>query len=228
MKQHYTSQRGGTILGFIVGAMVGLGAALAVAVYVTKVPVPFMNKGTTPRGVDQDAQESTRNKDWNPNTPLFGKNPAPAPTPATAASTPATAVAKPAPAASASAVAAKPAGAASAAVAAKIERVEPAKPASADPLGDLARAKAAGVPAGADPFDYFVQAGAFRTPEDAEAQRAKLAMMGWEARVTEREQSGRTVYRVRVGPFGKRDDAEQIKGKFDGAGVESALVRVQR
>ena len=231
MKQHYTSQRGGTILGFIVGAMVGLGAALAVAVYVTKVPVPFMNKGTTARGAEQDAQESTRNKDWNPNAPLFGKNPAPAPTPATAASTPATATAKPAAVAAsapASAVAAKPASAASAAVAAKTERVEPARPASADPLGDLARAKAAGVPATSDPFDYFVQAGAFRTPEDAEAQRAKLAMMGWEAKVTEREQSGRTVYRVRVGPFGKRDDAEQIKDKFDGAGVESALVRVQR
>ncbi len=233
MTHKHRQQRGGTILGFIVGAMVGLGAALAVAVYVTKVPVPFMNKGTTSRGAEQDAQESTRNKDWNPNAPLLGKNPAPAPTPATAASTPATApstaAAKPAAAASASSVAAKPASAAaSAAVAAKIERVEPAKPASADPLGDLARAKAAGVPATSDPFDYFVQAGAFRTPEDAEAQRAKLAMMGWEARVTEREQSGRTVYRVRVGPFGKRDDAEQIKDKFDGAGVESALVRVQR
>jgi cell division protein FtsN len=227
MKQHYSSQRGGTILGFIVGALVGLGAALAVAVYVTKVPVPFMNKGTTTRGAEQDAQESTRNKDWNPNAPLFGKSPTPAPTPATAAAKPATAptAATPAPA---NAVATKPASGASAAVAAKAERVEPARPASADPLGDLARAKAAGVPATADPFDYFVQAGAFRAPEDAEAQRAKLAMMGWEARVTEREQSGRTVYRVRVGPFGKRDDAEQIKDKFDGAGVESALVRVQR
>ena len=240
-KNRPAQQRGGTILGFIVGALVGLGAALAVAVYVTKVPVPFMNKGTTPRGAEQDAQESTRNKDWNPNAPLLGKNPAPAATPAatpaTASAVPtpptpatAAAAAKTAPAAAAAPgnVAAKPGGAASAAVAAKIERVEPAQPASTDPLGDLARAKAAGVPATPDPFDYFVQAGAFRTPEDAEAQRAKLAMMGWEARVTEREQSGRTVYRVRVGPFGKRDDAEQIKGKFDGAGVESALVRVQR
>ena len=34
-------QRGGTLLGVIIGALVGLGAALAVAVYVTKVPVPF-------------------------------------------------------------------------------------------------------------------------------------------------------------------------------------------
>jgi len=38
-------QLGGTILGFIIGVVVGLAAALAVAVYVTKVPVPFMNKG---------------------------------------------------------------------------------------------------------------------------------------------------------------------------------------
>ena len=38
-------QRGGTILGFILGLIVGLGVALGVAVYVTKVPVPFLNKG---------------------------------------------------------------------------------------------------------------------------------------------------------------------------------------
>ena len=36
-------QRGGTILGFIIGVVVGLAAALVVAVYVTKVPVPFLN-----------------------------------------------------------------------------------------------------------------------------------------------------------------------------------------
>ncbi len=48
-----------------------------------------------------------------------------------------------------------------------------------------------------------------------------------EARVSEREQNGRTVFRVRVGPFTKRDDAEMLKEKLDGAGVESALVRVQ-
>ena len=36
------------------------------------------------------------------------------------------------------------------------------------------------------------------------------------------------VFRVRVGPFTKRDDAEQLKEKLDGAGLESALVRVQR
>lgn len=233
MSKKQKKQRGGTIIGFIIGAMVGLGAALAVALYVTKVPVPFMNKGAT-RGADQDASEATKNKDWDPNSPLYGKNPA---KPAVPAGPTAEGVVQPtAPAVTGTPVSPVPAkpGAATPPVAAvqpKPERIE-TKPAdaksavSADPLGDLARAKAGN--SAVDPFNYFVQAGAFRTPEDAESQRAKLAMMGWEAKVTEREQSGRTVFRVRVGPFDKRDDADRIKEKFESAGVESALVRVQR
>ena len=210
-------QTGGTIVGFIVGVIVGLGAALAVAVYVTKVPVPFLNKGNG-RGVDMDAAETQKNKNWDPNSPWYGKNPArPAAPPAVAASAPTPAA--PDARAVASAPAPKPA-------ASKPEAKAETKP-GADPLGDLAVAKAA-AKGNLDPFDYFVQAGAFRTQADADAQRAKLAMLGWEARVSEREQNGRAVFRVRIGPFTKRDDAEVLKEKLDGAGLESALVRVQR
>ncbi|MFN9727000.1 SPOR domain-containing protein [Acidovorax sp.] len=209
-------QTGGTIIGFIVGVIVGLGAALGVAVYVTKVPVPFLNKSGA-RTADMDAAETQKNKDWDPNAPLYGKNPARPP--AAAASAPAVAAA-PAPDVSAAASAAKPA--ASKPEAAKAET----KP-GADPLGDLAVAKAAAA-GNVDPFDYFVQAGAFRTQADADAQRAKLAMLGWEARVSEREQNGRPVFRVRIGPFTKRADAEHLKEKLEGAAVDSVLVRVQR
>ena len=75
---------------------------------------------------------------------------------------------------------------------------------------------------------YFVQAGAYGRSEDADQQRARLAIQGVAARVTEREQAGRTVYRVRVGPFDKKDEADATKEKLDSAGVESALVRVQK
>lgn len=209
-------QTGGTIIGFIVGVIVGLGAALAVAVYVTKVPVPFLNKGNG-RGADMDAAESQKNKNWDPNSPLYGKNPARAP------AAPASAVA-PAPDVQA---AAAPAASAPKPAASKPEAAKAESKPGADPLGDLAVAKAAAKGA-VDPFDYFVQAGAFRTQQDADAQRAKLAMLGWEAKVSEREQNGRPVFRVRVGPFTKRDDAEQLKEKLEGSGVESALVRVQK
>ena len=221
-------QRGGTLLGLIVGALLGLGAALAVAVYVTKVPVPFLNKGQS-HSAENDAAEAKKNKDWDPNAALAGKN---AVRPAVAASA-ATAPAVTGPLGGAT----PPAGAASSAKA--VTAVAPTKaPVSNDPLGDLAKAKtdskndarldAGSASSGVDPFNYFIQAGAFRTPEDAEQQRAKLLLMGFQAKVTEREQSGRTVYRVRLGPFEKKDEADKAKEKLDANSIETALVRVQR
>ena len=238
------SQRGGTFLGLIIGALVGLGIALTVAVYVTKVPVPFMNKSPayTP---DSDAAEARKNKDWNPNAPLAGKNPArSAPSasgevsaPAGSEPFPSTSVPDPVlspedakkadrtgkPPKTAALPASAPASSAAAAA-------RPARPAPADPLGDLAksRSESPAFASGADPFNYFIQAGAFRTPEDAEQQRARLLLLGMQAKVTEREQAGRTVYRVRVGPFDKKDDADRIKDRLDNNSIETALVRVQR
>ncbi len=217
------TQRGGTFLGVIIGLLLGLGAALAVAIYVTKVPVPFINKAATKTSAEQDAQESQKNKNWDPNAPLYGKNPAKP----SASGTVGTATTVPAPTATASA----PKAAATAASSPKATASAP-KP-SADPLGDLAKSKITGtatsaIAPGADPFTYFVQAGAFRTPEDAEAQKAKLTLAGFDAKITEREQSGRTVFRVRVGPLEKKDDADKAKDKLDAAGFETAVVRVQR
>jgi cell division protein FtsN len=73
-----------------------------------------------------------------------------------------------------------------------------------------------------------VQVGAYRRAEDAEAQRAQLAMQGLTARITEREQSGRTVYRVRLGPFETRGEADGMQQRIVGTGLEGQLVRVQR
>ena len=210
-------QRGGTLLGFILGALAGLGVALALAVYITKVPMPFMTK-TPSRTADDAAAEAKKNRDWDPNAALSGK---PAVKDAQAGVDPAAAPAAP---------------------------VAPGAPTpSADPVGDLAKAKTdtqakpaaptqgAAAPAATaatatagDPFNYFVQAGAFRTPEDAEQQRIKLSLMGLPARVSEREQSGRIVYRVRLGPFDKKDDAEKVKVRLDTGGLEATLVRVQK
>jgi cell division protein FtsN len=189
-------QRGGTLLGFIFGLIVGLSVALAVAIYVTKVPIPFLNKGVH-RSPDQDAAEEKKNKDWDPNAPLYGKNPVKPPE--------------------------KPMGEDAPAVIPPPSST-PAPTAGEDPLGDLARSRAAN----ADPFNYYVQAGAFRSADEAEAQRAKLALQGFDARVSEREQSGRTVFRVRIGPVESREDAERIQQKLTASKVDAALVRVQR
>lgn len=229
-------QRGGTFLGFVLGMVIGLAAALAVAVYVTKVPVPFVSKALS-RDPDQDANEQQKNKGWNPNAPLYGKNPAKPTSVAeqvvNAASEPAEVAPKPS---VSKPVVSKPVAASTPAASATKAELKPAV--TADPIGDLVKARAAAAAASkaaapaaeaaADSFIYFVQVGAFRTPEDAEAQRAKLLLAGIETKVSEREQSGRMVHRVRLGPFDNRDAAEKAKAKLEANGVDTALVRVQR
>ncbi|MDM4766991.1 SPOR domain-containing protein [Pelomonas sp. SE-A7] len=216
-----SEQRGGFVLGLIVGLLIGLAVALGVALYINKTPIPFVNK-VPQRTAEQDAEEAERNKNWDPNAPLAGKNgkaasgvvsagEAPAPKPAAAHASSAAPVQAPAPA---PAAAPAPAPVASKAVA----RTE------SKPEAKAADAKAAS----ADPSIYFVQAGAYLKTDDAEAQRAKLALLGHVAKIYEFEQSGRTVYRVRIGPLDARDEAEGLQKKLEGSGVEANLVRVQR
>jgi cell division protein FtsN len=193
--------RGGFAVGFVVGLLAGLVIALGVALYVSKVPIPFVNK-VPQRTAEQDAAEAERNKGWDPNAGLTGRPAVRPPAPAASAVTPPAATAAPAPA---------------------------ARAASAAPGATAARpAASAAAPGSTDPMVYYAQAGAFARGDDADAQRAKLALQGFEAQITEREQSGRTVYRVRVGPFNARADAERAIEQLKAAGVEAALVRVQK
>ena len=226
----FDGQRGGFAVGLIIGLLIGLALALAVALYVTKVPAPFVNK-VPQRTAGQDAAEAEKNKNWDPNTPLYGKNPV---KPLTGASGVVAPEVAPATTAQASASTRSAAIAPAARASASPSMRDPAailgeRPAA--PVSTAATAKSLpglSTAAGPDPFTYFVQAGAYARSEDAEQQRARLALLGLESKLTEREQSGRTVYRVRLGPYEKKDDADAAKEKLAGAGVEAALVRVQR
>lgn len=201
-------QRGGTILGFILGLLVGLGAAFAVAVYVSKIPVPFLTMDG-----DKTATPRMPQADWNPNTALGGKVTPPPVAP----------------------VEVKPEGVA------PTETPAAQATASNDPLGDLAKAQIAKAEkaekaeaaekakaAASDGFVYFVQVGAFRSQADADAQRAKLGLIGQQARVSEREQNGRPVYRVRIGPMAQRSEAEALKQQLGDTGIDAALVRIHQ
>jgi len=209
-------QRGGFALGVVVGLLVGLALALGVALYITRAPNPFVNK-VPPRTPEQDSAEAARNRNWDPNAPLAGKQAArPAAAGSAASAADASAVlppaTQPAPVAPTAAAASAPASA--------------ARAAGKDPGAILAGSDPV-KPAG-DPFSYFVQAGAYSRNDEAEQQRAKLAMMGQSAKITEREQAGRTVYRVRIGPFQTRGEADGLQGRLQESAVEAQIVRVER
>ena len=53
-------------------------------------------------------------------------------------------------------------------------------------------------------------------------------MIGQTAKITEREQAGRTMYRVRLGPFPTRVEADGLQVKLQEQGLESQIVRVEK
>jgi cell division protein FtsN len=205
-------QRGGFVLGMVVGLLVGLSLALGVALYITKAPMPFVNK-VPPRTAEQDQAEAERNRNWDPNAPLGTRSVRPPPV---------------------APVAGAPGLQASAPDAARGSTRDPAAILAGNaPPATLPAIPAPNVPPrstapGADPFIYFVQVGAFSASDEAEQQRARLALTGLTAKVTEREQSGRTVYRVRLGPFDKKEEADAMQSRLLNQSIEARLVRVER
>jgi len=228
-------QRGSTLTGIIIGLIIGLGIAVAVALVITKGQSPFTDRSNK-MGRPADLEPSQAS---DPNKPLYGNRDAareanreiaeranrPAPAAAEAdplgqaiagmqAQQPATPATPAAPAAAPAAPVATPAAPA------------PAAPASAAPAPSPATAAAPA--AGGDGTIYYLQAGAFREMSDAENTRAKLALLGFEAAISDRTTDGGVLHRVRVGPYNGPEAMNKARAKLLDSGIDVAIVRNQR
>lgn len=74
---------------------------------------------------------------------------------------------------------------------------------------------------------YLLQAGAFKTTDDADAMRARLALLGMDAKVTPRDQDGTTLYRVRLGPYGSIDEVNRMRKLMAENGIDVQLIKVR-
>jgi cell division protein FtsN len=215
----YNRQQGGTFLGIIIGLIIGLGIALAVAMVITKTPMPFTDKSGRVK-----ASEPTAGQSSDPNRPLYGnknaskeaakdfaKDPAPPENTAAPQSDKKPDVVKVDPKADAKQESKAPVIEQSTTAAKKPEAAADAKGENAD-----------------DKWSYFLQAGAFREQSDAESMRAKLALMGVEAKISERQSDTGVLYRVRVGPFSQLDAMNKVRGKLSDNGVDAAVVRMAK
>jgi cell division protein FtsN len=218
---NYNRQQGGTILGIIIGLVIGLGIALGVAMTINKTPMPFTDKSGKVK-----ATEPTANQSADPNRPLYGNRSAskdaardfakePAPPENTAAPQPdkKPEVVKVDPKADAKAEAKRDG------------KAPVAEQSTTAKKNDTTEAK---VDTSDDKWTYFLQAGAFREQSDAEGMRAKLALMGVEAKVSERQAETGVLYRVRVGPFSQLEAMNKVRGKLSDGGVDAAVVRMAK
>lgn len=95
--------------------------------------------------------------------------------------------------------------------------------AAASPTAQTASAPAA--PARDDGARYLLQAGAFGASGDAEAVKARIALLGLSARVESAQVKGRTVYRVRMGPYGSAGELAEAKRKLADGGLPALAIR---
>lgn len=215
----YNRQQGGTFLGIIIGLVIGLGIALAVAVAINKTPMPFTDKSGRVK-----ASEPTAGQSADPNRPLYGnKNAAKeAAKDFAKESTPPENTAAPQPDKKPEVVKVDP----------KAESRQESKAPVVEQSTAAAKKSAAAAETAADVADdkwsYFLQAGAFREQADAEGMRAKLALMGVEAKISERQSDTGVLFRVRVGPFNQLDAMNKVRGKLSDNGVDAAVVRMAK
>ena len=100
----------------------------------------------------------------------------------------------------------------------------PAKPDA--PATPTVAAAADPTPAGND-ARYILQAGAFGGSGDAEATKAKIAMLGLSARVESAQIGGKTVYRVRMGPYGSASELAEAKQKLANGNLPAMAIKAQ-
>lgn len=74
---------------------------------------------------------------------------------------------------------------------------------------------------------YYLQAGSYQAPGDAERMRAALLMLGFEAFIVKRQDaSGRLGHRVRIGPFFDQGRLTEAKKRLRRGNVAYDIIRV--
>jgi cell division protein FtsN len=231
-----TRQRGSTLTGLIIGLIVGLGIAVAVALTITKGASPFTEKAAKAgRPADPAPGQAL-----DPNKPMYANRDAVREANKEVTEKAAARTVKPAepaaPAPAAPAASADPLGQAIASMEAK-PAARDSHPLAATPAARAAApaapaATAAAAPAapaaGAGEYVYYLQAGAFREISDAEATRAKLALLGFEAAISDRSSDSGVLHRVRLGPYNQVESMNKARAKLIDSGVDVAIVRNQR
>jgi cell division protein FtsN len=75
---------------------------------------------------------------------------------------------------------------------------------------------------------YFIQAGSFQNPADADNQKARLAILGFESSVEPANLPDKgTWYRVRLGPYKKVEEITKVRQALAQNGIDANLVKIK-
>lgn len=95
------------------------------------------------------------------------------------------------------------------------------------PTSVAAAAASNAVASAAGDVNYLLQAGSFSASGDAEAVKARIAMLGLSARVESGDSGGKTVYRVRMGPYRTASELAEAKQKLASGGLPAMAIKAR-
>ena len=99
------------------------------------------------------------------------------------------------------------------------------------PREDAAASAKAGKPTTqeiAEPGQYLIQVGAYKTRDEAERGRASLALLGVESKIEQVTiDQSESWFRVRIGPQANLGKAQEILQRLDDNGIKGMLVKVK-
>ncbi len=98
-------------------------------------------------------------------------------------------------------------------------------PSSPNPPPVVTNTPTAPAPIVAAKPSYLLQVGSFVSNADADGRKVKLALAGFEARVTSAEVDGKTVYRVRTGPYKDFDEMNKARARLTESGFDVSIAR---
>ena len=75
------------------------------------------------------------------------------------------------------------------------------------------------------PAGFYLMAGSFQKQSDAEAQKANLALQGFDASIQKGVVGEKVWFREKIGPFKRQDDANRARNELKEAGIDSVPAR---
>ncbi|AZY54078.1 SPOR domain-containing protein [Bordetella avium] len=223
-KRRSSSQGGSTLYGVLAGLLIGLILASAVAFYVTKAPMPFVDRATRQSSQGNEPPVDPRMAP-DPNQGLYGRDGAAGSSPTGPTSTTPT----PLPDGKTDDLGALIATLPGAGQASPPQLAVPV-PAAPPPAAPKAAERPAEKTAREKPStpangNYYLQAGSYKVQADAESLRARILLLGLPVNVQRAEVNGVQFNRVRVGPFSRLDDMNRARSRLGENKIESTVVK---
>ncbi|TXI91768.1 MAG: SPOR domain-containing protein [Neisseriales bacterium] len=80
----------------------------------------------------------------------------------------------------------------------------------------------------AKPQGFIIQVGAFSEPDLANNLKAKMALLGYSVKIRQRQENGKTINKVMMGPFDSESQAQEILDQLKQQDIDGTIINLNQ